>query len=282
MPQAPSSRFRPEGRLELVAREWPTSGFLGRVRRLLKPFFATAIGWRGALEARFPGGEVVLIDPANRNLTWNPDEYAAFRQAVRPGDCVLDVGANAGGYTVLLAQWAGPEGRVYAFEPDPRAFAALVTQITLNGLTGRVIPIQAAVAERAGTARLRLSPAPGLSHLAFADDDRESDVTVDAISIDDFCTRESLRPSVIKIDSEGSELAVLRGARQTIAARGAQVQLFVEMHPAAWPEAGYSAEDVVRECASAGFVPERLDGSRTGLWDVEGECLRLRPAAETP
>ena len=67
-----------------------------------------------------PRGRVVLVAAEFRHITWNPEEYAAFRAAVRPGDVVLEAGANVGAYTMLFAQWVGPAGRVFAFEPDPR------------------------------------------------------------------------------------------------------------------------------------------------------------------
>ena len=82
------------------------------------------------------------------------------------------------------------------------------------------------------------------------------------MSIDQFCAERGLAPRVIKIDVEGAELAVLRGARSTIAAAGPGLQLFVEMHPHLWPALGISADDVRRECEAQGLVAERLDGSR--------------------
>ena len=74
---------------------------------------------------------------------------------------------------------------------------------------------------------------------------------------------------------------VLRGARRTLATMGSRLQLFVEMHPSAWTGFGYSADDLVNECAAAGRALERLDGGRTGLWIVEGVCLRLQHAHVT-
>ena len=63
--------------------------------------------------------------PAFRHITWNPDEYTAFRASVRAGDVVLEAGANVGAYTMLFAQWAGPAGRVAGAVRDasPRASA---------------------------------------------------------------------------------------------------------------------------------------------------------------
>ena len=66
-----------------------------------------------------PGGERIRLLPSLRQVTWNTDEYDAFRRDVRPGDVVFDVGANLGAYTMLFAQWVGPAGGCFAFEPAP-------------------------------------------------------------------------------------------------------------------------------------------------------------------
>jgi FkbM family methyltransferase len=275
--QAPSSRFRTETAFEAAARAWPASGVLGRVRRLLKPAFEMLVEWHAgaALESRFPGGEIARIRPRWRNLSWNPDEYAAFRETIRPGDIVLEAGANAGGYAILFGQWVGPSGRVYAFEPDPRAFTALEDHVALNGLAPQVLPIRAAVSAASGSARLQLASTSGLSRISSAD---AAGQHVETVSIDDFCARMNIVPGVIKIDVEGAELDVLRGARRTIAAAGAKLRLFVEMHPSLWPESGITVADIVRECEASELTLERLDGGREGLWETEGACLRLRPS----
>lgn len=228
-----------------------------------------------------PGGEVVLVSPSSRHITWNPDEYDAFRSAVRPGDVVLEAGSNVGAYTMLFGQWVGASGRVFAFEPDPSALAGLERHIALNGLGDRVTAVRAAIAaDGADRLRFALFESSGISRLAT---DREQPGTrieeIDAVSIDRFCGDRGVSPSVIKIDVEGAELAALRGARTTIARAGRSLQLFVEMHPQLWPGVGISADDIQRECQRQGLVAEKLDGSRDGLWTIEGVCLRLRPTA---
>ena len=76
-------------------------------------------GGRG-LSCTLPGGERIRALPEHRYLSWNPQEYAAFKRAVSPGMVALDIGANVGAYSMLLGQWVGPAGRVFAFEPAPR------------------------------------------------------------------------------------------------------------------------------------------------------------------
>lgn len=278
-----SNSFRPPSLAEQLARRLPSGGSWQRWRRRLKPWFERWIAADGAgLRSVLPGGEVVVVSPSWRHITWNSVEYDAFRAAVRPNDTVIEAGANAGAYTILFAQWVGPSGRVVAFEPDPFASVGLASHIALNRVQDRVVAVQAAVAdERARRLRFASFESSGISRLAK---DQELPGTrvqeVDAISIDRYCEARGLTPSVIKIDVEGAELAVLRGARRTIARAGRSLHLFVEMHPHLWPDFGISACDMERECSQQALTPERLDGGKENLWTTEGVCLRLRPAPQ--
>lgn len=279
MSHPPASNFRTATLAERIARAMPSGPAFDGMRRLVKPLFERMLGGSGgALQSVLPGGEVVRIAAKYRHITWNEQEYAAFRGAVRAGDVILEAGANVGAYTVLFAQWTGPAGRVIAFEPDPQAFAGLQAHLAANGLESRVTPVPAAIAGTgAGRLRFALFASSGISRLATASEAPGTIVReVASTSIDDYCARRRLSPAVIKIDVEGAELAALAGARRTIAAAGPRLQLFVEMHPRIWPSLGITPGDVEREIADQGLVAEQLDGSRDHLWTTEGVCLRLR------
>lgn len=278
---APGDSYRSKSLSERLAASLPAGGALAAVRRRLKPLFARWLdAGGGGLRSVLPGGEVVLVAAEFRHINWNPEEYTAFRAAVRPGAVVLEAGANVGAYTMLFAQWVGPAGRVFAFEPDPAAYAGLQQHIARNAVADRVMAVPAAVADgRASTLRLALGESSGLSRLLTPGETHAAAREVSVVSIDQFCTDRGLTPQVIKIDVEGAELAVLAGARATVAAAGPGLQLFVEMHAHLWTARGISADDVRRECEAQHLVPERLDGSRdANLWQAKGVCLRLRPA----
>jgi FkbM family methyltransferase len=245
----------------------------------LKPLFHRLLGWMASdrLVAALPGGERVRIDPANRQLAWNADEYAAFKAAVRPGDTVIDVGANLGAYTVLFARWVGPGGRVIAFEPAPDSRAGLERQLSLNDPPAQVIVRSEAVAASSGTRSFHADGMHGDNRL-LPDADRGG-IQVPATSLDEFCAREGIEPDLIKIDVEGAELDVLRGARRTIARRGPALALFVELHPSTWPRAGVTRADVEAELRAQGLGVERIDGAGDP-WSIEGVCLRVRHASE--
>lgn len=231
------------------------------------------------LVARFPGGEAVRLAAAFRQVTWNAEEYRAFKADIAPGDVVFDVGANLGAYSLLFAQWTGPGGHVYAFEPAPEARRGLERHVQLNRVQDRLTVRPEAVSAADGTVQFLASGPRGDNRIAGGaahGSNRRIDVTT--TSIDAFCAAHRVNPTLIKIDVEGAELDVLKGARATIAARGGALRLYVEMHPRVWPSFGASRERIEEELARQGLVAERLDG-RSDIWGLEGVCLRLRRCA---
>src|SRR4249920_1572284 len=206
-------------------------------------------------------------------MTWNPDEYEAFRSVVRPGTIALDVGANVGSYAVLLGQWAGPDGKVFAFEPAPAVHAGLVEHIALNQLKDIVHPVAAAVGDTDGLAAFLAASTAGEGRLASSSERSSGSVRV--VTIDAFCRAHAINPDFIKIDVEGWELSALRGARETIRRNRGSLALFVEMHPSLWPLIGVTKDEMLAELAaqSLRIAPLRHTGN---VWSIEGECVRLR------
>lgn len=225
------------------------------------------------LVATLPGGERVRMCARYRQLGWNPEEYAAFREVVRPGATVFDVGANIGAYTLLFAQWAGPAGRVVAFEPAPEAATGLRRLVALNDLRDRVEIVEAAVCAAVGTARFATEGSSGANALVDAAHPGRGVISVPTTSLDAFCDRHALRPDVIKIDVEGQELDVLRGARRTLSLPS--VQTFLELHPTAWVSHGINAASIRAELDSLRLTAEPLDPS-IDIWNTEGISVRLR------
>jgi FkbM family methyltransferase len=228
------------------------------------------------LVSTLPGGERIRAAARYRQLSWNPEEYRAFRAAVRPGAIVLDVGANVGSYTLLFAMWAGDTGRVFAFEPAPEARDGLRMHVALNGLAGRVEIVAAAAARTVGTARFRIDGASGANAIA-ADLHAAAAgyIDVETTTIDAFCERHGARPDVVKIDVEGAELDVLTGARRVLAQP--DLQAFLEFHPSVWAGRGVTPDAIRDELATQGLVAEALDPS-LDIWNTEGISVRLRRA----
>jgi FkbM family methyltransferase len=140
-----------------------------------------------------------------------------FRLLVKSGDRCVDVGANVGVHTVRLARLAGPAGRVIAIEPDPDLARRATRNLQLNGLAN-VRLVNAAASDRAGEMSL-YRPGPADTNRARASLLPHGYLTGDAltvpvVTVDEVCGGE--RVALIKIDVEGHEAAVVRGAARTI------------------------------------------------------------------
>jgi FkbM family methyltransferase len=278
LPAAPSDHFRSRGFVETAGERFRSAPLGSHIREWAKRAYYAALmlqtGGRG-LPCRLPDGERLRALPEHRYLSWNPQEYAAFKRAVSPGMVALDVGANVGAYSMLLGQWVGPTGRVFAFEPAPSAFHGLVRHLRLNDLSGVVRAVHAAAGDRETQAEFLIMGTAGEGRLAAPADGDGARVNVPVVTIDAFCAREGIDPDFIKIDVEGWELAVLRGARETIRRRGRALALFVEMHPSAWPHLATSRESLLDELRAQRLEPVSLGGT-DDLWAIEGVALELR------
>jgi len=162
---------------------------------------------------------------------YEPEAMQSIRRLVNAGDCCIDVGANLGYYTISLANWVGPTGLVVAFEPFPGNFAILEKNVHLNQLQN-VILEPSALSDCNGSLQLiygveeQFSATPSVGGYAV-EGDRVS-IKVPTRRLDDYVAVLGRVPDFIKIDVEGSELAVLEGARRTIAA--VRPILLVEIH----------------------------------------------------
>ncbi len=279
MKQAPSFNGRSPSWLERAGAQLRRAPVSPGLRRSLRRWFHSLLMWKSGgrgLVCALPGAEQVRVLPEFRYLAWNLDEYAAFRAAARPGMTALDIGANVGAYSLLLGQWVGPDGRVCAFEPAPASFAALRRHLELNRLEGIVTALPMAVCDRVGDVTMLAQTSSGANRLATAGDPSADGVTVTATTIDAFCAERKLTPQFIKIDVEGFELAVLRGARATLERCRDDLSLFVEFHPAAWASLGLPKADLLAELARLRLRVEPL-APGADPWAVEGVCARLVP-----
>jgi FkbM family methyltransferase len=153
---------------------------------------------------------------------FDPAVTETLHRLIDPGDLVVDVGANVGYLTSLGAARAGAEGRVVAFEPHPTVYELLRSNAErwkATPGTAAVETRQMIVSDRAGTARLSSGPAfhlnMGLASVA-ADGDSTAENTIEVASVRLDDALDGVPVGVMKIDVEGHEPAVLRGAEQLL------------------------------------------------------------------
>jgi FkbM family methyltransferase len=158
------------------------------------------------------------------------DKYALARveeikKIVKEGDIVVDIGANIGYFTVLLAQIVGSRGKVYAFEPDPRNVALLERTIARNGWKN-VFVEQKAVSNKKG--ELVLYQTQSWAGNAMSECDAVSTTKVSVVNIDSILHEHNVK--FVKMDIDGSEPLVIIGMKNMIS-RSPDLHILAEYQP---------------------------------------------------
>jgi len=159
---------------------------------------------------------------------YEPYETQLILRQVGTGDVVVDVGANIGYYTVLLADKVGNSGKVYAFEPDKTNFEILKKNIEVNRL-GNVILINAAVGSNDGEKILYKSKENWGDHKLFGDGIKEK---IKIVKLDNFVKE---KVNLMKVDTQGWEPEVIEGAKKII--EKDKPIIFFEYSPASYEQA---------------------------------------------
>jgi FkbM family methyltransferase len=198
---------------------------------------------------------------------YEQDEIRFVRGLLRPGDSAIDVGGHIGFFTMQMAAAVGPEGRVYAFEPLDTNAELLERSIAENGFGDRIRFRRAAVGAEAGTATLTF-PVETLNSggayllrdgtAALAGNRRQE---VPLVALDALDLRRPVR--FIKMDVEGAEPQVLRGAAQIL--REDKPLILSELHPTQLERAsGITPDQFLAQIAALGYRAHHLEAGRVG------------------
>lgn len=148
---------------------------------------------------------------------WFEDEIEFVRLMLQPGDRVIDVGANYGVYALTSAGLIGPEGRVWAIEPCTETLGFLRQSVDVNGFSN-VEVIKMALSDRQGHGYLSLSPNSELNAVTDARDPAVQYEEIETDTLDRCMSRFGWSDvAFIKIDAEGKEESILKGAQTFLA-----------------------------------------------------------------
>ena len=235
-----------------------------RLLRLLHPPDKRQ-AWSIHDRARLPDGALVSLSTASW-VEWRtfffgeyePELAQVLRRHLRVGDVAIDVGANVGFHSLTMAGLVGPSGHVIACEPNPSVAIRLRRNLALNR-ERRITPLAVAVSDREGAVDLAVPAASdsnqGRANLGTGRGEGWSCVTARAVTIDSLVEELALTSvSLIKIDVEGFEPAVLRGASGVLLRH--RPTLVFEYTRSYWHELGASLAGVREYLADHGY--ERL------------------------
>lgn len=210
--------LRSDGFLAFVMAVWHKLRFWARQARM--PYVKSIT---------FEGGDLKVYVNTAFSQHWytaaraGSPEVSWIRKALRPGDVVVDCGANNGFTGVLFARAVGPRGRVIGFEPSPVNLEAARANARLNN-----VPNFELVAAAVGAASGRVAFDPGFGNGSIV---AGGPIEVPVITLDEHFTGQ--RVDFIKVDVEGYEIEVLRGAQAIL---GQHPGLAIEVHVALYPD----------------------------------------------
>lgn len=216
-----------------------------RSRVLLKERMQQDLGLVRPLD--YSGGQIMLhvdslveLTTRLRSCAKEPETVAWIEKYVRGGDVVFDIGANVGVYSLVIDRHTGGEAKVFAFEPGAATFVQLTRNLALNGCLETVIPLPVAFGGETGITTFNYSSfASGSARHGMGE-------PVDALGkpfepvlrqpilvyrLDDFIELFRIGvPAHMKLDVDGPELDILKGASRTLANRGVRT-VMVELEP---------------------------------------------------
>ena len=228
------------------------------------------------LSSTLPGGLTISFRQTDRfakslirGRTSEPEYTRLIQAMLKPGMVYIDIGAHIGQYVLIGAQLVGSHGQVHAFEPTPDTFELLEANIRQNNLSWCTAnPL--AVCDLAGqTLRLQLC-APGkeafnaLCRPLRPDQQILGATDVQTVTIDSYCQERRIdRVDFIKIDVNGPELMVVRGAERVL--RQHKPVLVCEFNNQTHSYSGYQPTDLIRHLQERGYDLFEFDSDRMDL-----------------
>lgn len=213
---------------------------------------------------------------------YEKDNFLVIQESVKKDDVAIDIGAHIGLMAVVLGKTVGANGKVYSFEPTPKSFEVLNKTIQLNHLQKIVILVNKAVSSGSGTIEFNAdNENVSNSIISYEYNTGHKKITVQVISVDDFVNETGLqRLNFIKIDAEGVELDVLKGAKQTL--RDFDCKIILALHPVAIEAKGDSLADIYDLLAAFGYrvywqkkeISKRSFCEQVNMFDVYLEKIK--------
>lgn len=217
----------------------------------------------GIVLSRVLGKYKMFLEAADIGMTphlcldgfWESWVTVALTRILQPGWHCIDVGANVGYYSLIMADGAGPAGHVMAIEPNPRCVRLMQHTLEVNGYQSSTTIISKAVLDTGSkTVDLFVPSDHNMNASLFGGGDATADRFEVETSTIDQLTEEWPRVDLIKIDAEGSEQAIWQGMRKTVM-RNPSITIIMEISCARYAD----PHAFLRDIKDAGFALRHID-----------------------
>jgi len=226
-----------------------------------------------------PGADFGVTPDIALHGQWEPHVERTLRQILKPGMRVVELGANVGFHTLVMAEAVGAAGHIHAFEPYPRVARLLRQTIAINRFADRVSIHEVAALHAAGEVVFAVDPTQaGSAHLAIpvALPEYSEHFTVQAVRLDDALA-DLPAIDLLRMDVEGAEGLAMIGA-EALMARSPNLMVLAEWAPNMLAARGDVAE-LATWLGALGFRFQRIARNGT-LSDVAATDLPAIPHAE--
>ena len=181
-----------------------------------------------------------------------------FRNILKPGMTFVDVGTNVGYYTLLAAPILGGAGNIHCFEPVSEIYEMLRANLDRNRIN-MAVANRLIISDSGGPKTIHLAPNDncGAASVSIIQRDDDRSETVEATTLDDYVRLRAVpRVDVVKIDAEGHEMAVLKGARTVL--REKKPALLVEVRDRLLRQSGTSRAELYDFLKELGYAAYKI------------------------
>ncbi len=249
-----------------------TAVYVGNDRVLLR----TVNGYKMFVDARDVSiAPHLILDGAFEEYT-----DAVLRSILQPGMDILEIGANVGVFTLLMAHRTGPKGSVLSFECDPELAQIVRDNLEINGLSHIGTVDERAVSDTAATLRFFSAAhhrgngtlVEGLEQIPRMALERR-EITVQSTTVDAILKERRRAFDLVKIDAEGAESAIFRGGSSLFADRSRPLRVIVEFAPEFIAKSGDDPCAYLDRWESSGFTIQRIDERKKKALPVTRDTL---------
>lgn len=213
---------------------------------------------------------------------------AVLRRIVKPGMHVVEIGANVGLFTLLIAQRVGERGSVHAFECDPTLARIARDNLEVNGLGAIGAIDERAVSKASGRLEFRAALrhrgggtlVADLQQIPELTESERETIVVQAVTLDQFAATYDHKIDFLKIDAEGAEADIIRGGQTIFGDTSYPITIMMEFAPAFMRKAGMDPALQLQELVTAGFRFSRVDDRRRRLVPTDNAELLAQPFSD--
>ena len=189
-------------------------------------------------------GDLHVSKAIKENGIWEPYETQLILQALKEGSTFIDVGANIGYYTIAASAIVGQLGQIIAFEPEPKNYEKLVSNISLNHQVN-VLPVNAGLSNSTEDAQIFLSDDNWGDHQIYDRGLARESVPISLLHGDTFLDDKVDKIDVLKVDTQGAEFLVMSGLDATIRQSLPGMKMVIEFWPFGLKKAGSHGHELL-------------------------------------